>query len=217
MTTKILLIDDDAELQATIAEVLQSAGFAVAAEKSAEAALDRLEKESFDIVLLDLIMPGMGGMQALPLIKKACPKAKIIMITAFATVDNAVEAMKRGADDYISKPFKVNELLTTVMRSREEAKFLECRSLLDLESTFSCLANAVRREIIIDLAREGSMRFMDLARHLQIEDHTKVNFHLKVLREAGLVEQDRRKFYLLSREGRKIVNCLTMVMKTINQ
>jgi DNA-binding response OmpR family regulator len=216
MTARILVIDDDTELQATIVEVLQSVGFAVESEKSAETALGRLEKESFDIVLLDLIMPGMGGMEALPLIKKACPRAKIIMITAFATVDNAVEAMKRGADDYISKPFKVNELLTTVMRSREEAKFLECRSLLDLESTFSCLANAVRREIIIDLAREGSMRFMDLARHLQIEDHTKVNFHLKVLREAGLVEQDRKKLYLLSREGRKIVECLTMVMKTIS-
>jgi DNA-binding NtrC family response regulator len=215
MATRVLIIDDDAELQATMAEVLQQAGLAVETAKSAEAGLERLKKEDFNIILLDLIMPGMGGMQALPLIKKACPKGKIIMITAFATVDNAVEAMKRGADDYISKPFKVNELLTTVMRSREEARFLECNTLLDLESTFSCLANAVRREIIIDLAREGKMRFMDLARHLQIEDHTKVNFHLKVLREAGLVEQDSRKMYLLSREGFKIVECLTMVMKNI--
>jgi DNA-binding response OmpR family regulator len=217
MSTRILVIDDDAELQATIAEVLEQAGFAVETEKSAEAALERLEKkEVFNIILLDLIMPGMGGMEALPLIKKACPKAKIIMITAFATVDNAVEAMKRGADDYISKPFKVNELLTTIMRSREEARFLECHTLLDLENTFSCLANGVRREIITDLAREGGMRFMDLARHLKIEDHTKVNFHLKVLREAGLVEQDRRKHYVLSREGRKIAECLTMVVKTLS-
>jgi DNA-binding NtrC family response regulator len=215
MTTSVLIIDDDAELQATMAEVLQQAGLAVATAKSAEAGLECLKKEAFNIILLDLIMPGMGGMEALPLIKKACPKGKIIMITAFATVDNAVEAMKRGADDYISKPFKVSELLTAVMRSREEARFLECNTLLDLESTFSCLANAVRREIIIDLAREGRMRFMDLARHLQIEDHTKVNFHLKVLREAGLVEQDSRKMYLLSREGLKIVECLTMVMKNI--
>lgn len=216
MTTRILVIDDDAELQETIVEILQQAGFDVAMERSAESALERLEKEGFDIILLDLLMPGMGGMEALPLVKKACPKAKIIMITAFATVDNAVDAMKRGADDYLSKPFKVNELLTTIMRSREEARFLECRVLLDLESTFSCLANAVRREIIIDLAREGRMRFMDLTRHLQIEDHTKVNFHLKVLREAGLVEQDRRKFYLLTREGRKTVDCLRMVASTIN-
>jgi len=65
------------------------------------------------------------------------------------------------------------------------------------------------------LNREGKKRFMDLARTLEVEDHTKVNFHLKVLREAGLVTQDPRKSYLLTREGEKIVDCLQVVAKNL--
>jgi len=216
MTPDILVVDDDLELRENMCEILSEAGFAVTPAASGEEALDCLERHPFDVVLLDLIMPGLGGKEVLPLIKRQSPRARVILITAFATVENAVSAMRAGADDYLTKPFKVDELLTAVRRCLEEARLQKCYSLIDVEDTFNCLANVMRREILLLLTREGRLRFMDIARKLEVEDHTKVNFHLKVLREARFIEQDARKFYVLSKEGRKVLDCMQVVVKNLS-
>jgi DNA-binding response OmpR family regulator len=216
MTHSILVVDDDQELRENIREILDDAGFAVTVAASGEEALDCLERQSFDVILLDLIMPGLGGKEVLPLIKRLSPPVKVIMITAFATIENAVSAMRKGADDYLTKPFKVDELLMAVRRCLEEARLQKCHSVIDVEDTFNCLANVMRREILFLLAREGRLRFMDVARKLEVEDHTKVNFHLKVLRDARFIEQDARKLYVLSKEGRKVVDCMQVVVKNLS-
>jgi DNA-binding response OmpR family regulator len=216
MTHSILVVDDDQELRENIREILDDAGFAVTVAASGEEALDCLERQPFDVILLDLIMPGLGGKEVLPLIKRQSPSVKVIMITAFATIENAVSAMRKGADDYLTKPFKVDELLMAVRRCLEEARLQKCHSVIDVEDTFNCLANVMRREILFLLAREGRLRFMDVARKLEVEDHTKVNFHLKVLRDARFIEQDARKLYVLSKEGRKVVDCMQVVVKNLS-
>ena len=80
-----------------------------------------------------------------------------------------------------------------------------------MDDTFSSLANSIRRDILILVNREGKLRFMDISRKLEIEDHTKVNFHLKVLKEANLIKQDERKFYALSQAGKKVIDCLHFI------
>jgi len=107
-------------------------------------------------------------------------------------------------------------LLTAVRRCLEEARLQKCHLVINVEDTFNCLANVMRREVLFLLAREGKLRFMDIARKLEVEDHTKVNFHLKVLRDAHFVEQDARKFYVLSKQGRKIVDCMQVVVNNLN-
>ncbi|HXV21854.1 MAG TPA: response regulator [Desulfuromonadales bacterium] len=216
MTPNILVVDDDPELRENIREILDDASFAVTVAANGEDALDCLKRQAFDVILLDLIMPGLSGKEVLPLIKRQSPSAKVIMITAFATIENAVSAMRKGADDYLTKPFKVDELLTAVRRCLEEARLQKCRSVIDVEDTFNCLANVMRREILLLLAREGKLRFMDIARKLEVEDHTKVNFHLKVLRDARFIEQDARKLYVLSKEGRKVVDCMQVVVNNLS-
>lgn len=211
---KVLVVDDDHEIQQNIAEILSCAGFDVAVANQAEEGLDLLAQGSFHVVLLDLMMPGIGGMDALPLIKRRFPNVKIIMITAFATVENAVEAMRKGADDYISKPFRANELIMTIRKTIEQIKFAECKGMLDIDATFNSLSNTIRREIIFLIAREGKMRFMDIARNLEIDDHTKVNFHLKVLKESNLIEQEA-KYYILTKQGKKVAECVNLVMKNL--
>jgi DNA-binding response OmpR family regulator len=213
--SRILVVDDDRELQENIVEILKREGFEVAAAGHGEEALDMIRRSPFDLVLLDMIMPGMGGLETLPQLKRLCPGARVIMITAFATVDNAVSAMRKGADDYLTKPFKVDELLATVRRGLEEAKLRKCRAFLNMDDTFNSLANTLRREVLLLLSRGEKKRFMDIARALEVEDHTKVNFHLKVLREAGLITQDQRKCYLLTREGEKIIECLQAVAENL--
>lgn len=216
MAHRILVVDDDRELRETISEILVDAGFDVSAAGSGEEALAILQGQSYDLMLLDMIMPGLGGQEILPLLKRQAPRARVIMITAFATVDNAVAAMRRGADDYLTKPFKVDELLTAVRRSLEEARLLDCGFQIEMDSTFSCLANPIRRDILKLIGREQRLRFMDITRHLGIEDHTKMNFHLKLLRNADLVGQDEQKFYVLTQQGVRIMACLGQLTKEDN-
>lgn len=215
MAHRILVVDDDRELRETIGEILREAGFAVSAAASGEEALDTLQVQTFDLVLIDMIMPGLGGQEVLPLLKRQAPRTKVIMITAFATVENAVAAMRKGADDYLTKPFKIDELLTAVRRSLEEARLHGDCLPLEMDSTFNCLANSIRRDILNLIGQKQRLRFMDIARHLGIDDHTKMNFHLKLLRDAGLVGQDERKFYILTREGEKLVNCLNLITRNL--
>lgn len=215
MQQKILVVDDDQELRENIGEILSEAGFAVTLAENGEQALTLNQQQFFAVTLLDLIMPGMDGREALPLLKRQRPQTKVIMITAFATVEGAVNLMRKGADDYLTKPFKVDELITSVRRNLEEARLEACRDVINVEETFHCLANIMRREILFFLNREGRLRFMDLTRKLGVEDHTKVNFHLKILREAGFIEQDARKFYQLSKEGRRIVGCMQTVINNL--
>jgi DNA-binding response OmpR family regulator len=213
MAHRILVVDDDRELREMISEIMVDAGFDIATAGSGEEALDVLRGETFDLVLLDMIMPGLGGQEILPLLKRQAPRTRIIMITAFATVENAVAAMRKGADDYLTKPFKVDELLTTVRRSLEEARILDCGLQVEMDSTFSCLANSIRRDILKLIDREQRLRFMDIARHLNIDDHTKMNFHLKLLRTADLVGQDEHKNYVLTSQGARILACLSQITK----
>jgi len=86
MTHKILVVDDDQELRENIREILVDAGFEVTVAASGDAALDCLEQQSFDVILLDLIMPGLDGKEVLTLIKRKFSSVKVLMMTAFATI-----------------------------------------------------------------------------------------------------------------------------------
>jgi DNA-binding response OmpR family regulator len=211
----ILVVDDDQELRETLIEVLSQEGLTVQAAASADQALALLECAPFHLLLLDMVMPGTDGMTAIPLLKKQAPRARIIVMTAFASVQNAVQALQQGADDYIVKPFKIDALMLAVRRNLQEARFLEGGAVVDLDGVFQGLANALRRQILLVLERQGKCRFMDLVRTLGVEDHTKVNFHLKVLREAGFIRQEPDKTYALTATGSRAASCLTFISRNL--
>ncbi len=212
----ILVIDDDQDLRESIVEILENNDFAVSGCDSAETALEVIKISPPRLVIVDNMMPGMGGMAFMPLLKNEYPNIKIIMITAFSTVENAVAAMKSGADDYLTKPFRRDELLVAVRRNLEELKFAQQLSEPGMDEALACLANQIRRQILAALAEEKRMRFMNLTRHLGISDHTKVNFHLKNLKMNNLIVQDREKSYRLTPEGEKMVDCLQLLSKRIS-
>ncbi len=137
------------------------------------------------------------------------------MITAFSTVDNAVVAMKSGADDYLAKPFKRDELLVAVKRNLEVLKFGQQLSDQGMDETLACLSNQIRRQILKVLSVKGEMRFMDITRYLKISDHTKVNFHLKNLKNNGLICHNPGKTYKLTILGTKMVSYLHLLSKKI--
>lgn len=212
----IFVIDDDQDLRESIVEILEDNGFTAVACESAEIALQKMKDRLPLLVIVDNMMPGMGGMAFIPLIRNDYPSIKIIMITAFSTVDNAVAAMKSGADDYLAKPFKRNDLLMAVKRNLETLKFEQPQLDPDMDEALACLANQIRRQILAALSMKKELRFMDLTRHLGISDHTKVNFHLKNLKTNNLVTQNRAKGYYLTPQGEKIANFLNLFSKNIS-
>ncbi|MEK6792009.1 MAG: response regulator [Deltaproteobacteria bacterium] len=208
---KILIVDDDAALRKNIAEVLTQAGYEHDEAANGIEALEKAEAADYDVVLLDYLMPKMDGMEVLSNLRKMSPRSKIIIMTAFATIDGAVEAIKKGASHYLTKPFKIDEVLTAIKRTLEEATFEDGIKKLAMDTSLNALSNAIRRRIIAQLIERGKMRLMEIARELLITDHTKVIFHLRLLREVGLVEQDAQKAYSLTREGEKIFECLKIL------
>lgn len=205
---KILIVDDDMEFKEHLAEVLRGDGYQTQSASSAKEAYEKLSMEEFDIVLLDYMMPKKSGIDTLIEIRGLRPKAKVVMITAFASIENAIEAIKKGASDYISKPFKIDNLLLTIRRVLEEAKFEEGIKKLDIDRTLSTLANPIRRNILKMLRDRDDIHLMEITRDLGIDDHTKVVFHLKMLREADIIDQNQGRAYFLTKAGQRMIECL---------
>jgi len=118
----IHLIDDEPIIHDVLGQLLQSEGYQVEVSTSGEEALSKLPHQKFDLTLLDLLMPGMDGLEVLREIKRLEPEAVVIIITAYASVESALTAMKMGAYDYIQKPFKNDELLMTISRALEHRR-----------------------------------------------------------------------------------------------
>lgn len=127
---KILVADDDKNLRKVLLNELSDGGFEVSEADSGIKAMELLEKEEYDVLLLDLNMPRLSGMEALKKIKASEIPTEIIILTANATVSTAVEAMKRGAYDYLTKPFKIDELKAVIEKAYEKKKLLSENLLL---------------------------------------------------------------------------------------
>jgi two-component system response regulator PilR (NtrC family) len=141
MTNNFLihLIDDEPVIHDVLGQLLSAEGYQVEISSSGEEALTKFREQEFDLVLLDLLMPGMDGLEVLKEIKKIDPEVPIIIITAYASVESALSAMKMGAFDYIQKPFKNEELLLTISRALEHHQLKEenIRLQSELKKKFS--------------------------------------------------------------------------------
>ena len=116
---KIFVVEDEEILRISLKDDLEEAGYTVFAFEDPKEALDSFKKQPVDIVISDIKMPGMSGLKLLSGIKAIKAETIVILITAFGSVDSAVEAMKKGAYDYITKPFKMDEILLVLDRAKE--------------------------------------------------------------------------------------------------
>ncbi len=121
---KILVIDDEEVVGKSCARILEPAGYQVEYETSPKKGLEKVESGAYDLVLLDLRMPEMDGIEVLKKIKEKRPETEVVIITAFSSVDTAVETLKLGAKDYVPKPFTPEELQEVVKTAlgQEEKK-----------------------------------------------------------------------------------------------
>jgi two-component system, OmpR family, KDP operon response regulator KdpE len=113
----VLLVEDDAAIRDALVTVLTALGFVVEGVCCGEDALARVQSRPFDAVLLDISMPGMGGLEACRKIRSLLPRLPILMLTVFDSQNDIVEAFNAGADDYVTKPFEIRELTARVKRA----------------------------------------------------------------------------------------------------
>jgi DNA-binding NtrC family response regulator len=116
---KILVVDDDLEMCSLLSEVLREEGFSVLTTGESLEASKILKKEEFDVLITDLKMKGLKGLDLLDEAKKIAPLTPVIIITAFGTIESAIQAMKMGAYDYVTKPFQMDEIVLTVKKALE--------------------------------------------------------------------------------------------------
>ena len=122
---KILVVDDEMRIREGCRDVLTQEGFEVASAESGQKGLDMIAREHFDIILLDLMMPEMSGLEVLPEVKASHPDTVVIVITGYATVEHSIEAMKSGAFDFIPKPFSPEQLKVVVSKAIEHTRALQ--------------------------------------------------------------------------------------------
>jgi two-component system response regulator PilR (NtrC family) len=119
---RILIVDDEEVLRDVLDAVLRREGFDIVSAASGEEALSKLDEEEIDLVILDVMLPGISGIDTLRAIRISNPSLPVIVITAFSSIDGAIEAMKQGAFHYIPKPFKNEEVVLTVNKALEQRR-----------------------------------------------------------------------------------------------
>ena len=158
----ILVLDDEKVVLESVSRILEGEGYRVLTCQRGHEAVEALKKEQFDILITDLKMPGMDGLQAMETVLEIDPDISVIMFTAYATVDSAVKAMKQGAVDYIRKPFtpdQLSELVAKVMAKRREMFEKRYR-----EDTFAEVIEAISSTLnlrdVLDLIVQGVVKVM---------------------------------------------------------
>ena len=127
--SKILIVDDEVSMREFLEIMLSKEGYKVSSSGSGKEALKMLNDTIYDLIVSDVQMPGMNGIELLRNVKEVCPDTTVIMITAYASTESGVEAMKAGAYDYITKPFKVDEI-KLIIKNALDKKRLEVENLL---------------------------------------------------------------------------------------
>jgi len=220
---RVMVVDDDPTALKGLSRILEEEGYSVETARNGREALKKIEKEDFDIVLSDMRMPGIDGMGLLKRLKEISPETAVVMITAYGSIQNAVDAMKDGAKDYICKPINPEDLVSTMQRVTNEVKFLksgegDLKKMMQKHSISSkeydliikAVSNPVRRGIM-GILKTRSLSFTSLTEKLDISDPPKLSFHLRVLKNATLIDQDSDKKYLLSELGQISLKILEML------
>jgi DNA-binding response OmpR family regulator len=113
---KILIVDDEPGIRDSLSDVLVQEGYQVVAAENGENAINLIENEQFDLMLLDIMMPGMSGVDVLRVTHRKVPDLKVILLTAHGTLETAVEALRLGAHDYLLKPASAYDILASISR-----------------------------------------------------------------------------------------------------
>ena len=174
----ILIVDDEKNIRLTLSQALETLGAEIDTAANGEEALTKLKEKEFGLILLDIRMPGMDGMEVLHRVREIRPDIHVIMITAYGTIESAVEAMKLGAVDFLQKPFDPEEIRELVSRvvdrdKLDERKVVDYASYLELakkcigDRHFDAALEHVRKAVFIDPGRPEAFNLLGALMEIQ--------------------------------------------------
>lgn len=213
---RVLIVDDETSVRTLLSEVLQGQGYEVSVASSGEEAIDLARQKPFEIVITDMRMPGISGVEVIQHVKNINSECCVIVITAYASVESAVEAIRRGAYDYITKPFNIATMRIIVDRAAERQRLLkEARDkdkfeqLAILDSLTELFNKRYFREVLEkEIARAKRYRLQLGLLMIDIDDFKVVNDtfgHLKgdrvLQRLGGLLANSIRRADVAARYG----------------
>ncbi len=178
----VLVVEDDPEIGSMLSKSFSILGYNVTHASDGHQALEQIEAGYFDVVLLDIMLPGPNGMEILKQIRKQRPKTEVIMLTAYASLDTAVDALRLGAYDYVTKPFKFDTIRSAVRRAVEKQR---------LEANLAA---------IYDLSREMTLSLSVNQVIWVVADTVEQVLELGTC-AIGLIDDERDELYLLSPHG----------------
>ncbi len=170
-TNSVLIVDDEKNIRLTLCQALEILSIETDTAADGEEALSKLRKKEFGLILLDLRMPGMDGMEVLRRVREFRPDIRVIILTAYGTIESAVEAMKLGAVDFIQKPFSPDEIRGLVSRvidreKLDEKKAVDYGSSIELakrcigDRHFDAAIEHVRKAISLDPGRPEAFNLL---------------------------------------------------------
>ena len=182
---RVLVVDDEETIREMLAEFLEMEGYLVSTAEDGIAALTQLDTGHFDLVLTDLKMPRMGGISLLEQMGKHSPSTMAVIMTGFGTVETAIDAMKRGAHDYILKPFKLDEVMHVVGRAIEKKRMrtenIRLRQAVSLYKVSEAISVSLSLDQVIETVVDACLEELDADLvSVWLDDH-----------EGGLVERHR--------------------------
>ncbi len=162
---RVLVVDDEQDITTVLGDVLSAHGYATTSAQNAQDAIEAYRRDTFDIVITDLKMPGLSGLDLLAAIKSLNPDATVIIMTGYATVETAIDALKKGAYDYILKPFKIGELLQVVDRAFEKmrlaAENIQLKEQLALLRLSEAVSSSLSLDEILSIVVETALKEVD--------------------------------------------------------
>lgn len=178
---RVLVVDDEKVIREILADFLSMEGFSVRTAEDGSAALVELSRQHYDLVLSDLKMPNMGGLELLAAISKHTPNVVTVIMTGFGTVETAIDAMKQGAYDYILKPFKVEEVVHTIRRGLEKRKLqaenLRLRETLSLYKVSEAIAASLSLEEVMRTVTDAAIHEVDADQAIVLLDDGEGGFY----------------------------------------
>lgn len=179
---RVLIVDDEKNIRLTLSEALEPLGLETDTAVNGEEALAKVREKAFGLMLLDLKMPGMDGMQVLRQVRETRPEIRVIIVTAYGTIESAVDAMKLGAVDFLQKPFAPDEVRELVSQVLDRDK-LDERTATDYASVIElakrCVADGqsdaamehARKAISIDPSRAEAFNLLGALLEIQGDHH----------------------------------------------
>jgi len=185
---RVLVVDDEQVIREILCDFLTMEGFTVHSVEDGESALKELERRQYHLVLSDLKMPGMGGLELLDRIQKTIKNVLVVIMTGFGTVETAIESMKKGAYDYILKPFKIEDVVHVVERGLERQRLqtenIKLKEALSIYRVSEAITHSIKLETILELildavlaegqADVATLLLKDPSSGLFIEQHRRV-------------------------------------------